>query len=287
MAAITAIGTANPAFSQAQSEVAIFMSKAFALDKSEARRLQAIYRATGIERRYSVISDYCELPERHHFFKTDGRLPGTKQRMALYKEHALPLALAAVQDCFSSNFSSNNGEHGHHCKTITHIITVSCTGMYAPGLDIELIHALNLPFNIQRTAVNFMGCYGVFNALKLADAICKSNQDAKVLIVSVELCSLHIQNARTLDDIISGAIFSDGAAAMIVESHQTHQMHQSSNINFKLEHFYCDLIPEGKQDMTWAIADQGFDIALSSYVPDLIESGIGKFFEKLILRQWS
>ena len=259
---------------------------AFGLNKSEARRLQAIYRATGIERRYSVISDYCEpLPERHHFFGNDGTLPSTKTRMALYKEHALPLALDAIQDCFSSTSNSDlNGVHSFQCNTsITHIITVSCTGMYAPGLDIEIIHALKLPFNTQRTAVNFMGCYGVFNALKLANAICKSNQEARVLIVSVELCSLHIQNARTLDDIISGAIFSDGAAAMIVESEENRKK-KDFNFNkfFKLEHFYCDLIPEGKQDMTWAIADQGFDIALSSYVPNLIETGIGKFFEKLL-----
>lgn len=293
MAAITAIGTANPNFSQAQSDVASFMSKAFGLNKTEARRLQAIYRATGIERRYSVISDYCEPQERHHFFKTDGSLPSTKQRMALYKEHALPLALTAVHDCFSSN----DDEHGLNCNsvsntvrnTITHIITVSCTGMYAPGLDIEIIHALNLPFNTQRTAVNFMGCYGVFNALKLADAICKSNQAAKVLIVSVELCSLHIQNARSVDDIISGAIFSDGAAAMIVESEGNREKHseQRPNKYFKLDHFYCDLIPEGKRHMTWAIADQGFDIVLSSYVPALIETGIGKFFEQNVAVQRS
>lgn len=303
--AIQGIGTHVPGHGQTQSEVAEFLISVLQLNKGLARRLKSVFRLSGIERRYSVISDYCIAnPKDFRFFQNvnknnqninksninnsncvDGQeevlqekvLPSTKFRMQLYKEYALSLALGAIKEC---------------CKTIdkkvlseiTHVITVSCTGMYAPGLDIEIVQALNLSKSTERIAINFMGCYGVFNALKTARAFCIANKNAKVLIVSVELCSLHIRNMEALDDLIAGAIFADGAGALLIS--------QADNIeNIKgvpslwLENFHCDLMPQGSQDMSWAIADLGFDIVLSSYVPQLIENGIKEFIENLLQKE--
>ena len=101
---------------------------------------------------------------------------------------------------------------------ITHLITVSCTGMYAPGLDIDLVKRLKLPTSVQRTGINFMGCYAAFNAFKVADAFCRMDRKSKVLIVCIELCSLHFQREPTEDNLIANALFSDGAAAVLVEA---------------------------------------------------------------------
>src|SRR6185437_7951648 len=101
-------------------------------------------------------------------------------------------------------------------KTITHIITVTCTGLFAPGLDIELIRYLGLNTNIERSSINFMGCNAAILALKNADYICKSNPNATVLIVCTELCTLHFQKKYNDDYLLSNMLFGDGCAAVLV-----------------------------------------------------------------------
>ncbi len=155
----------------------------------------------------------CKQPGEYEFFPNDPTLPfpSTSSRMRLYKEQALPLTLEAIQHCFASR------EHFNQ-QNITHLITVSCTGMYAPGIDIEIVQQLQLNTQVKRTCINFMGCYGAFNALKVADAICRADAQAKVLVVSVELCTIHFQKHESMDNLISNAIFADGAAALLVEA---------------------------------------------------------------------
>lgn len=268
---IVSIGTAVPKYTQNQSKMLEFMLNTLSLTKSESRLLKAIYQSTGIENRHSVLEDFTKLTGPIAFFSNEKNksFPSTKDRMQIYKKNALPLAVQAIENCFKRL------EDKYTLSGITHLITVSCTGMYAPGLDIELVQHLGLPFSTHRTTINFMGCYGVFNAIKSGYAICTSNPDAKVLIVSVELCSLHLQEACTMDHLISSAIFADGASALLMQANPSQKPY------LKCNEFYCDLIPEGSSDMTWEIADQGFDIMLSSYVPALIEKGIKALTQKL------
>lgn len=269
--AIISIGTANPGYQKNQLEVAEFMASTFDLQPSEKRLLKSVYKATGIQQRYSVLNDYCRQPGEFDFFPNNANdpFPSTAERMKIYKEHALDLALLSINNCISSLVDFNK-------KDITHLITVSCTGMYAPGIDIEIVHALQLNTSIKRTAVNFMGCYGAFNAIKLADAICKSDVNATVLIVCVELCTIHVQKTMNLDNIISNSLFADGAASILVKADPSQPKF------FTLAHFYNDLMPQSNQEMTWHIGDHGFDIALSSYVPDIIQSGISTFVNNLL-----
>jgi predicted naringenin-chalcone synthase len=161
-------------------------------------------------------------------------------------------------------------------KSVTHLIVVCCTGMYAPGLDIELVENLGLPTTVQRTCITFMGCYAAFNALKVADAFCCKEEKAKVLIVCVELCSLHFQKTVSDDNFLANALFADGAAAVFVEAEP------STSSRLKLEAFYNDLAPEGTNDMAWTIGSAGFEMRLSSYVPDIIKKGIGSFTQHLL-----
>lgn len=272
--AITGIGTAVPRFRSPQKKVVDFMAEALQLTATQVGRLEILYQNSGIDFRHSVLDDFAKKRGSYQFFpnkKTD-KFPSTAKRMELYKQNALPLALQAIHDCFSSLKSFKP-------QQITHLITVSCTGMYAPGIDIEIIEQLNLAASVQRTAVNFMGCYGVFNALKVAHALCKADSKAQVLLVSVELCTLHFQKSKKPNDIIASTIFADGAGAAIIQAVTNQQKY------FSIEDFYCDLIPQSKQEMAWHIADQGFDMVLSSYVPQCIENGIANFLQNLLKRQ--
>lgn len=273
MAAIISIGTANPGYKRHQKDVAEMVCQGFDLSPAEKRLLRNVYKSTGIEYRHSVLPDYCKNPGEFEFFPNDVNedFPSTSKRMKLYQENALKLALQSIENCVATleNFD---------LKNITHLITVSCTGMYAPGLDIEIVRELQLNSSTKRSAINFMGCYGAFNALKLANSICHAEPTATVLIVCVELCTLHFQKKMDLDNIISNAIFADGAAAALV------QLNPEKKGHFILDDFYCDLMPQGDKDMCWHVGDSGFDIVLSSYVPDLIESGIADFFKILLTK---
>lgn len=268
---ITAIGTAVPFYRRSQQETAELVSAALHLKPSHKRLVKAIYKATGIEYRHSVLSDYCREPGEFEFFPNDpdAAFPTTAKRMKFYKDYALTLALTAIENCLNSfpTFDKNK---------ITHVVTVSCTGLYAPGLDIEIVQQLNLKSTTKRTAINFMGCYGVFNALKVADAICQANHDASVLVVSVELCTIHFQKNLETNNIISNAIFADGAAAALIQAKPECEKY------FSFDAFHCDLLPQTEKEMAWEISDSGFDIVLSSYVPEIIKSGIAAFSKKLL-----
>lgn len=267
--AIIAIGTANPPYKRQQQEVAEMICAGLDLSPAQKRLLKSIYKATGIDYRHSVLSDYCKSVEEFEFFPKSATadFPGTAARMKVYKQHALQLAMASIQACLAEL------EETPH---ITHVITVSCTGMYAPGIDIEIVQQLHLNPATKRTVINFMGCYGAFNGLKIADAICKADANATVLLVCVELCTIHFQKSMHLDNIISNSIFSDGAAAVLIQKSPQFKKYLS------LQNFYCDLIPQASEQMAWEIGDSGFDIVLSSYVSETIQSGIPFFVERLL-----
>ena len=267
--AITAIGTATPAYRGAQHELAELISEGFHLNPVQTKLLKRIYKSSGIEQRHSVLTDYCKLPGEFEFFPNDPSVsfPSTAKRMAVYKENALNLAIAAIENCLAPIKQPQ----------ITHVITVSCTGMYAPGIDIEIVQKLKLASSTKRTSINFMGCYGAFNGMKAADSICRADPDATVLLVCVELCSIHIQNNFTLDSLISNAIFADGAAAVLIQSKL-----ELSQKHLKFTSFYCDIMPKTHDDMAWHIGDFGFDMVLSAYVPEAIKSGILAFSEGLL-----
>ncbi|HMJ69540.1 MAG TPA: type III polyketide synthase [Cyclobacteriaceae bacterium] len=271
MSFITAIGTATPSHRFSQSVIADFMVRAMQLDESAANKLRALYRATGIESRYSVLPDYGKSGD-YEFYANSADLtpmPSTKKRLELFRKHAVELSRASVLDAL-------NGITDIDRKDITHLIVVSCTGLYAPGLDIDLIKDLGLRPDVQRTCVNFMGCYAAFNALKLADSFCGNSADAKVLIVCTELCSLHFQKENTQDNMLANALFGDGSATILVEGRPR------KGLNLKPEIFRCDIAMNGEDDMAWTVGDVGFEMKLSAYVPDIIQTGIRDLTSRLL-----
>jgi prepilin-type processing-associated H-X9-DG protein len=273
MSYITAIGTANPVNRFSQSIIADFMMRAMSLNNGDARKLKTIFRSSGIEYRHSVLEDYGRIRDFTFYADTLDLepFPGTGRRLQIFRENALALSVASFNDMTKSFPFLDSLQ-------ITHLIVVCCTGMYAPGLDIDLVNALNLHSSVHRTAINFMGCHASFNALRIADALCKSNEEAKVLVVCTELCSLHFQREANDDNLLANALFADGSASVLVESYTR------SPLKLKLEEFHSDLALEGSSDMAWTIGDLGFEMKLSAYVPDLIRKGIVSLTNSLLIK---
>jgi len=244
------------------------MQRIYAFNEGDKRRLKFLYHQSSIDTRYSVISDYSRpLPE-WKFYPSAENLdpfPSLEQRMIYFQRYAAPLSVDAIRNCLDGKMRD---------KEITHLITVSCTGMSAPGLDLQVMELLDLPKNIYRTSVNFMGCYAAIHALKMADAICNNSSSANVLIVCTELCTLHFQREATIDNMASSLLFGDGSAAVLVSSDE----HKSRGLH--LSNFYSEVIPKGKKDMAWELSSTGFLMTLSGYIPELIEED----FEPLVGR---
>jgi predicted naringenin-chalcone synthase len=244
------------------------MQRVYALSENDKRKLKFLYRQGGIDTRYSVIPDYSLSPGEWQFYSPSENLepfPKLEKRMHWYQQYAAALSVNAIEKCIEK-------AKGH---TITHLITVSCTGMSAPGLDLELLELLELPATTFRTSVNFMGCYAAIHALKIADAFCKADESANVLIVCTELCTLHFQKEHTVDNMTSSMLFADGAAAVLVTGNKDAD-------GLAIDSFYSMVSLKGKKDMAWELSSKGFLMTLSSYVPDVIEENFDSMVQSAL-----
>ena len=246
------------------------MQKVYALNETENRKLRFLYRQSAIETRYSVLPDYSLNAGEWQFYPSSENLepfPGLETRMKCYYQNAAPLSLKAITDCISQKVNK---------EEITHLITVSCTGMSAPGLDLQIVEMMGLSENIFRTSINFMGCYAAIHGMKLADAFCKNDKNAKVLVVCTELCTLHFQKNTSADNIASGLLFGDGAAAMLVVNND------NMLEGLKIKSFYSEVGFNGKEHMSWQLSSSGFLMTLSGYVPGLIERDFNTLFHNAL-----
>jgi alpha-pyrone synthase len=222
----------------------------------EKERAQTLFlrmaERSGIHHRYSWLQ--CG-PSKGVFsvqaaeFYRRGHFPSTGKRMEHFEQFAPALACRAL-DKLQLDATER--------RSISHLIVTCCTGHYAPGLDFEIIDYLGLDPGIERTMVGFMGCYAAMNALKLARHIVRSEPVANVLVLNLELCTLHMQETQELGQILSFLIFGDGCAATLVSSDPK---------GLALESFRSMLIPETQDLITWRIRDLGFDMFLSGKVP--------------------
>ena len=236
-------------------------------DRLAQRLVHRLYTQSGIETRYSVVSDFAELteltPRAGLFLDEGGRYisPSTRVRNELYIKAARPLFKeAAAKALDASSFTAAD---------ITHVVTVSCTGFCAPGPDYFLVRDLCLDAAVQRFHVGFMGCYAAFPALKMAKAFCQADPDAVVLVVCLEFCTLHLQLDGDIDRLLASSVFADGAGAALVSARQP------QSPAYELSALATSLTPVGEGDMAWSVGDEGFDIVLSSYVPEILETNIG------------
>lgn len=243
------------------------MQNVYAMNEVEKRKLKFLYHQSAIQTRYSVLPDYSLKAGEWQFYPASENLepfPSLELRMEWYHKTAPSLSVNAIEKCI---------DHKIKKEEITHLITVSCTGMSAPGLDLQITEMMHLPKNIFRTSINFMGCYAAIHGMKLADALCKNDLNAKVLVVCTELCTLHFQKEPSADNIASGLLFGDGSAAILV----THDA--DSLPGFKIKNFYSEIGFHGKDHMSWQLSSSGFLMKLSGYIPTLIEQDFDQFLK--------
>ena len=265
---INHIETAVPEFSYKQDDVRETMKEIVGDDERSQRIIHLLYAKSGIETRYSVMDDFKSTGSHSLFFNGQGAAPGTKSRNDTYISEGRKLFVQTAGKLLSGS--------GIPAKEITHLITVSCTGFYAPGPDFDIIKEHGLKNSIERYHLGFMGCYAVIPALKLAGQICQANGNANVMVISVELCTIHFQANSKMDNLLSSSVFADGAAGAIVSSQPT------NNPEYRMDGFASAIMDKGAEDMAWSIGDNGFDMVLSNYIPDLLESGLQDFLQPVL-----
>lgn len=265
MSKVISIATANPTFKHKQEDVLQYMTDVMQSSSDERKLLTMLYHRSGIKHRYSVLPEFSERYASHHasFFDNVEEDQPLEARMKIYHDNAGKLGFESAVKCFDSFFKPED---------ITHLITVSCTGLSAPGLDIELVEKLGLRKNIYRTSVNFMGCYAALHAMKHADLICKAEPDAVVLIISVEICTIHFQNKNDMDNITANLLFADGAASALICSDKIASKKNLKGLTIK--NYYSEVNFGGKKDMAWTLSSTGFLMTLSNYIPELVEKSI-------------
>jgi predicted naringenin-chalcone synthase len=248
---IHAIGTATPGNDVHRS----FIDWAAARITDDRDRALFVRMAgrSGIAHRHSVIDGDPVAP--HGFY---GRgAPGTADRMRSYADKAPRLALAAVDDL--SARASIDG--------VTHLVVASCTGFVAPGIEQIIAARLGLDPGVERTLVGFMGCYAAVAALRVAHHIARSDANARILVVTVELCSLHLQETNEIERLLAMLQFADGAAAAIVSAEPQ---------GIALDRFFAATLPDSGDLIQWTIGDTGFDMILSGEVPGRISGALAE-----------
>ncbi len=265
---INGIGTAIPSRKLTKDATSEIISK-ISVNIPE-KVISKLVQKSGIEKRYVSNPMYSENDKGSLWEKTATpcetvyKGPSTKERMDLYEYTAPQIALESSKIALSNSNTAN--------EDITHLITISCTGFYAPGIDCFLIEELLLRNNINRVQLGFLGCHAAINGIATAAAIVKADNSAKVLLVSVEICSAHV--SFDTDALIPNIIFADGSSALVISSLQ------NKDTDLKIESQYSYLIPNTKAAMTWKIGDNGFNMHLSPELPNIIESYVGSWVLK-------
>ncbi len=269
---ILALATALPQYSLDQADIAKKISQVLDLNENHTQFLQKLYCKTQIKRRYSVLKDIQESVENSEFFTKDflKKIPRTSQRNKIYIKEAPKLALKAAQEAIK-NWQQDP-------KEITHVISVSCTGVMAPGIELILQQELKLLPNAERIGINFMGCFGAFRGLAVASALAKENPNNRILLVCTELCSLHFQVSFQTDVLIGNALFSDGAAAAIIGS----KPKNTENAICSIEKTGSFALENTRDKMTWTISDHGCVMSLNKEIPSIIEKNTPTFLKSFL-----
>ncbi len=276
------LGTAVPPGVLAQTDAAESSLAFCVANERQARALRILYGRSGVDSRNTVVVEAGKgaLEQRVPFYPAakapEDRGPTTGERMARYEVDAPPLAEAAARRALEDAATA--------VDAITHLVTVSCTGFFSPGLDAALIDSLGLSRTVHRTHVGFMGCHGALNGLRVAASQVGETREgkdhARVLLCAVELCSLHFAYGWNSEMIVANTLFADGAAAVVgapVENGETPEWSVQAQGTF--------LMPKSGDAMSWRIGDHGFRMTLSAEVPQLIRTNLGGWLEGWLREQ--
>jgi predicted naringenin-chalcone synthase len=272
---IRSISTAVPPTVLEQALVRDLFAAQPGLTPLARRLIGSVFDASAIERRRTVVTELAGSAAREPVFRDPetGHIlaPSTGVRNAVYVREVPQLILEAASTAIDEAAGIERGD-------VTHVITVSCTGFFAPGPDHLLVRDLGLAPSTRRLHIGFMGCYGAFPALRTAVSTCIAEPAAVVLIVCVELCSLHLRSSTDPDTIIASSVFADGAAAAVVSA----RVAPAGSTVMEIDAHGSILTDGGEEDMAWSIGDLGFEMVLSSAVPRILEAQIGGAVQTLL-----
>jgi predicted naringenin-chalcone synthase len=306
---VAGLGLALPQHALSQEDAAELLLSFLHPDGGRPRSVKALYARSGIRQRYSVLLDRGEGPldSRQAFYPPAAdeadEGPATAERMAAFEEHAPKLVGTAAERALA--------DAGVDAKSISHLVTVSCTGFFSPGLDAALIHRLGLSPAVERTHVGFMGCHGALNGLRVASSFVNADPRAKVLLCSVELSTLHLGYSWDPQTVVANALFADGAAAMVgVGDTLGSEQEAAARSGLDPAGGSADgravgsangatgdrptwtvaatgtlLLPDSADAMSWRVGDHGFRMTLSASVPDLIRRHVGGWLQEWLGQQ--
>ena len=270
---LISISISVPPYKVLQSIAAEELTKRMGNRPAVSRMIEAASVHSGIESRYIVMPDASPNSE-NKFYSADGKYisPDTRRRMIEYEKWSKKLAQKAVAEIFTNN----NFDPGN----INRLITISCTGFFAPGLDYFLIEEFNIPHSVKRTNIGFMGCAASLIGVNSVFEAMNSTKDnnTNTLVVSVELCSLHLQTEPTRDNILANMIFADGCAAALFSNVKTNQSETKLEIINTASH----LFDNSAEFMGWKIGNFGFEMTLSSELPKIILESAVPALEKIL-----
>ncbi|VXB68740.1 type III polyketide synthase [Citricoccus sp. K5] len=287
-ALLRSLHTAVPPTVLHQEEVRDVLAAQPGLSRLGTRLVTAAFNASGIERRHTVVEEWQDGgrgtgsgtgtffdPETGHILN-----PSTGVRNTVFTDHANDLYERAARGALEACPDLRP-------EDVTHVITVSCTGFFSPGPDYQLVRRLGLAATTKRIHLGFMGCYAAIPALREAAALCEADPAAVVLVVSAELCTVHVRVANDQDTIVGASLFSDGAGAAIVTGETAEDKEgAAAGTNrtpaLRLDGFATVLTPVGEEAMAWNIGDHGFEMILGTYVPHIIDEHITGALEPLL-----
>lgn len=257
-ASIIGIGTAVPAASLAQGHVRDLFGAQPGLDRVTRRIIGAAFDQSAIDTRHTVLPELVSGGS--PFIDEDTRRilsPGTGVRNDVYVREAPALFAAAARDALArANVDA---------AAITHVVTASCTGFFAPGPEFRLVRDLGLSSTVSREHLGFLGCAAALPALRSAARICAADPSALVLVVCAEICTIHLRSSPDPDQIVSSAVFADGAAAAIVTAAPA-----AGVAHLELDRFATAITEDGEAAMAWTIGDHGFEMTLTAEVPRVV-----------------
>jgi predicted naringenin-chalcone synthase len=253
------ITTSLPPYKVTQVKASEELKTRMAARPAIGRLIDTAAQRSGIDTRYVVVPDAEDVPSQKFYSTESGAItPDTKTRMTEYEHWSKILAKDAVARLLE--------ETGCAPSSVKRLITISCTGFYAPGIDYYLMNEFQFPISTQRTHIGFMGCAAalvglttVMESLRSAD-----NENSTTLLVALEICSLHLQTEPTRDNILANMIFADGCAAILFSKVAEYRpkLHLLST--------HSHLFANSSEFMGWKIGNTGFEMMLSSELPRII-----------------